>query len=1132
MKPIESAIVRIFAQNKTSIVGVGFLIDGKRVMTCAHVVAKAFGIARDTSVQDLPVERITLDFPLVDDNHPCAASVVLWLPPMPDETGDIAVLELDQQRPFSTAPAKLVEPSKYWDKPFGTYGYPQSIGGWASGVVRGRIAGNRLQIINKDEKSYFIQPGFSGSPVYCDESGVQGVIGMVASGETDPKLEVGFMISAEVLLKVKDQRNVQPLVSSEPTEVPKTVTGETPTSGDQSSATHVFSREFAPRVVYIGKFVEMRRQLKLKHVFVAHPFFGGDAQKLTDYRYYLKDGLESIGYEPLFARDDPGYLLETICRDIIDTEAGIYDVTGYNANVLIELGMSIGLNQPTVVIAEDDNAPLIPPLQQLNPIRYTNRYDLTDLIGPAVNQRIQAYRQAGMSPRFCASCGLDCIARKPRQSPESEYLVIGADPQKDKAIFHHLKKAVKNFDLTWHQLEGEFNLVVCQWTEEIKRCKLVFFRSTEGTTRHSGTDNATTMVQVGMAVGMGIAWRMILKSGERMPTDLEGFKYTTWDDSPMVFEASLTSAVRQLLGEARPYIGTYDPLIPTEHFEDDTVLESPIEHIDIDTVILVVNDNDTERLKLVRLLRSQGWAVIEARTNNEALDHVSRNEFTLIITDIERNADRYGEEGTLGLDLVKALQDRFPTLIYTAYRENYARQLLEGLRPVGIISRATDDQEIVIAIKKSIADARLAREKNDLAFRDSSNKQILITYSPRNQLATSFARQLNENLKEQQFTTWIDHEHHEDWSGNEWQSAIQPVIENSAYLIAVYTEEQSNSKDFYYEIDYADGLQIPILVILPQSSSFDPMVVLPPNIAKLAIAVLDANADSNWYQQLLSYLVSDGEEATSKYAEANSSLADTSTTLNPLTGELPVSSEKDEFDLSFLQLDNDFERYVATQLIKSGWNSGSFRIQQDLLIETNTRTVKLDFSLSIADDKLLAFVTFVPSEVPMSTAFDETQIVAKILSVASAYLVSTEKRFYEVDVIRETVSEVTVLPSVTELLKRASGTEQKAEITQGTPLSAGLGDRIVVDYDGLMMIAAQFETGSQLLQSTVGTLSQVVDSVKNNYWVAESADSFYFEMDTDIFPALNRLLEAFAAASETTKQLSELFEKSEQEASN
>ncbi|MBN8640046.1 MAG: trypsin-like peptidase domain-containing protein, partial [Anaerolineae bacterium] len=189
MKPIESAIVRIFAQNKTSIVGVGFLIDGKRVMTCAHVVAKAFGIARDTSIQDLPAERITLDFPLVDDNHPCTASVVLWLPPMPDETGDIAVLEFDQQRPFSTAPVKLVGPSKYWDKPFGTYGYPQSIGGWASGVVRGRIAGNRLQIINKDEKSYFIQPGFSGSPVYCDEAGVQGVIGMVASGETDPNLD-------------------------------------------------------------------------------------------------------------------------------------------------------------------------------------------------------------------------------------------------------------------------------------------------------------------------------------------------------------------------------------------------------------------------------------------------------------------------------------------------------------------------------------------------------------------------------------------------------------------------------------------------------------------------------------------------------------------------------------------------------------------------------------------------------------------------------------------------------------------------------------------------------------------------------------------------------------------------------
>jgi RNA polymerase sigma factor (sigma-70 family) len=572
MKPIEGAIVRIFTQNKNSIVGVGFLIDGRRVMTCAHVVATAFGIPRDTSVQDIPAEHITLDFPLVDDNHPCTASVVLWLPPQPDETGDIAVLELDQQRPFSTNPAKLVELSEYWDKPFGVYGYPQSEGGWASGFVRGRIAGKRLQIINKDEKSYFIQPGFSGSPVYCDQAGVHGVIGMVSSGETDPNLDVGFMIPADVLLKAKDQQNVHPLPSPEFAEFAESHSASASNVGvssEQSSSSPLFSRKFAPRVVYIGKFAEMRRQLRPKNVFVAHPFFGGDAQKLADYRYYLRDGLDTIGYTPLFARDDPGYLLETICRDIIDTEAGIYDVTGYNANVLIELGMSIGLNQPTVVIAEDDNAPLIPPLQQLNPIRYESRIDLTELIGPAVRQRIQAYRQSGMSPRFCASCGLDCISRKPRQSPEAEYLVIGADSQKDKAIFHHLKKAAKNFNLAWQQIEGDFNLVVCQWTEEIKRCKLVFFHSKEGSTRHSGAENAATMVRVGIAVGMGIAWRMILKQGDHMPTDLEGFKYTTWDESPTSFEATLSSAVRQLLGEVRPYGGIYDPLVPIEAFEEE-----------------------------------------------------------------------------------------------------------------------------------------------------------------------------------------------------------------------------------------------------------------------------------------------------------------------------------------------------------------------------------------------------------------------------------------------------------------------------------------------------------------------------------------------------------------------------------
>lgn len=606
MKPIETAIIRIFATDG-HIVGLGFLIAESRIITCAHVVADAVGIERDDP--NPPSQPISVDFPLVDDNKRCTATLVVWLPSH-DGTDDIAVLELHEAAPSSAKPANLVTVDRLWGAEFGVYGFPRynPKGVWAKGKVSGLIEGKRIQIdALEGNVSYFIEPGFSGSPIYCDDPNINGVIGMAVSAESDPNIKAGFMIPSVVLLTKEDH-----VIGKQENSEVKPGTGDphlttiNMSDNKPQPLPHIWKRKMQRRVVYIGKFEEMQPVYQSKRVFVAHHFFGGDTNEMQDYRVFLKDGLEQIGYLPLFARDDSGTLLETICQGIINTEAGIYDVSGYNANVLIELGMSIGLNQPTIVIAQDDKKPLIDPLQQLNPLRYVDRYDLAEHIGQVVKEQIQKYHQSGMSPRFCAACGLDCIARKPRQSPENEYLLIGADPQKDKAIFFHLKKAVKNFNLSWQELEGDFNLTVCQWVEEIKRSKIVFFHSKEnGDKRHSGSDNASTMVRTGIAIGLGIAWRMILKQGERMPTDLEGYKYVTWQSSATAFDATLGGAVRTLLSEARPYGGMYDPLVPIEAVEDDQeelTFETPIAVSSQSGINILIWDAHTEDEQFVERL--------------------------------------------------------------------------------------------------------------------------------------------------------------------------------------------------------------------------------------------------------------------------------------------------------------------------------------------------------------------------------------------------------------------------------------------------------------------------------------------------------------------------------------------------
>lgn len=326
-------------------------------------------------------------------------------------------------------------------------------------------------------------------------------------------------------------------------------------------------------ILYLGKYIEMSSSgFRAKHVVVLHRM---NQAEQPDYQDSLKNELKQIGYLAEYPEESDSP--ETICQNILDTEAGIYDVTGYDANILIYLGVSIALNRPTIIIAKDDLEPLINVLQELNPLRYGDPADFSTRIGEAVRTKVESYHGSGMSPRFCAVCGLDCSARKPRQSPENEYLPIGADPDKDRAIFFHLTRAVKLFNLSRQELEGDFNLTVCKWVEEIKRSKIVFFHSREGNTRHSGSDNASTMVRTGIAIGLGIAWRMILKQGERMPTDLDGYKYVTWQSSATAFDATLGGAVRTLLSEASPYMGMYDPLIPVEAAEEDEESELILE---------------------------------------------------------------------------------------------------------------------------------------------------------------------------------------------------------------------------------------------------------------------------------------------------------------------------------------------------------------------------------------------------------------------------------------------------------------------------------------------------------------------------------------------------------------------------
>src|SRR3989304_103345 len=107
-----SSIVGILS-SEGEIVGAGFLISQRHVITCAHVIAKVFNVSEKTP--KAPISPVPLSFPWTIGEKSISprvltGNVTLWqpvtVPPVPGS--DIAVLVLDSDPPEGSQPRPLV----------------------------------------------------------------------------------------------------------------------------------------------------------------------------------------------------------------------------------------------------------------------------------------------------------------------------------------------------------------------------------------------------------------------------------------------------------------------------------------------------------------------------------------------------------------------------------------------------------------------------------------------------------------------------------------------------------------------------------------------------------------------------------------------------------------------------------------------------------------------------------------------------------------------------------------------------------------------------------------------------------------------------------------------------------------
>jgi S1-C subfamily serine protease len=204
----KCSIARIFAINN-GVIGTGFLVSDRHILTCAHVVAAALGVPNDTA--EMPSGLLEFDLPLLNAGGRVSGKVVFWRPVSPGQVGeDLAVLEVDLGAlPTGAQAVRLMVADEPWEHPFQICGFPKSQddGIWASGVLREQQGAGWVQMEDLKAEGYAIEHGFSGAPVW-DET-LKAVVGMaVAADRQRTEAKVAFMIPTGILKQVGHSLNL------------------------------------------------------------------------------------------------------------------------------------------------------------------------------------------------------------------------------------------------------------------------------------------------------------------------------------------------------------------------------------------------------------------------------------------------------------------------------------------------------------------------------------------------------------------------------------------------------------------------------------------------------------------------------------------------------------------------------------------------------------------------------------------------------------------------------------------------------------------------------------------------------------------------------------------------------------
>jgi len=486
-------------------------------------------------------------------------------------------------------------------------------------------------------------------------------------------------------------------------------------------------------VLNIGGLWSEYKTYERQKCFIGH---SREAEWCDDILGACAEVLPRFGLEPWYAADyfDPTKpLRDKVVELIANARYCVCDLSTWQdddgywhlpRNVLIELGVAIVLNRPTLLLRHTSNnaLPLPACLQGVERLDFVGDATLKRALEGRLPQWIAAPPERDWLNRFCIFgnrvCGFREAHPRARQWGQGAlhcHIADGLDEDSHDFLMverDEIRGAFESILCRYNDLEfgylnqlpliDGYDFTLCSYCQAVRSTPFAIYYILPHTP-------ARVFITIGMSIALEALFEynipkvLLVRQEQDLPSLLRGYEVVETANSSEVkkklnkFIPKVMQKIQEMAYKPRPL-----PFVETAVFADKP---QPLAVTSTHPHVLIVDDDAGARRRLIGLLQMIGHQTAEAETNAQALDWLNNPSasFSLVTTDALRRPERAGEAGYAGLDLVKEINQRFPELpIILVSRDDpaFLKKRAPGLHVKGVLEKGLSDEETTAAIQR------------------------------------------------------------------------------------------------------------------------------------------------------------------------------------------------------------------------------------------------------------------------------------------------------------------------------------------------------------------------------------------------------------------------------------------------